>query len=637
MVKKALYGFVFVVVLPVALIVWAQRVEIDLPTPRWPIGGFGLAAAGICLILEAMRELWVHGRGLPMNAFPPTVLVTKGVYGLMPHPIYVGFCAASLGVSVATDSGGGLWLVTPMVVLGCIALVMGYEGPAHRARFAGLSHSPSIRPPERASSAPKWNDRLGVYVLLFVPWLILYEAWGHAQPDWVFSPLLPGESRWPVLEWTTFVYSLAYPFTLSVPLLARTGDELRRFFDAGVVAVFVVLLSYIVLPVHAPPRPFDPQAIGGWLLSLERLDGLEGAVALPAFHAVWAIVTACWYAQRGRGSGVFGWSLCAAICISCVTTGMHAVADIVAAVPFALLAWNWPRVWSLTLGAAERIANSWKCVRIGPVRIISYAAFAGMAAAVGVLLTLSLAGPELGWRVAVVAVVALLCAALWGQVLVGSATLLRPFGYFGALIGTAAGLAWIGVTTGRDMFWIVAGALGVSAPWVVLLGRLRCLVQGCCHGSTTAPDRGIRYRHPQSRVCRIAQLHGVPVHPTPVYSIFSNLVIGLVLARLWVSGAPLSLIAGVYLLLAGLTRFVEEATRGEPQTQVLYGLKVYQWLAIASVIAGGVVTALPSPHSPGGISVDVSSVVWSVVVGAVYACAMGVDLPESSRRFSRLT
>ncbi len=313
---------------------------------------------------------------------------------------------------------------------------------------------------------------------------------------------------------------------------------------------------------------------------------------------------------------------------------MHATMDVVIAVPIGLAAWNWRSAWRAMLRGAERIANSWSCLRLGPVRVINYAAYAGLAAGVCAMIAGSLAGSEQMWRLGIVAAASLVGAGLWGQLLVGSPTLLRPFGYFGAVFGAAVGWAAAAWGASPGARWNLAAALAASAPWAVLIGRLRCLVQGCCHGRASAG--GIRYRHPLSRVCCIAHLEGVPVHATPVYSMLDNAVIGILLARLWIVHAPCAMVAGVYLILAGLTRFIEESTRGEPQTQVIAGLKVYQWLAILSAVAGAVLTCIHSPGAMGHFEPGPAVLWWSVAVGAMYAFAMGVDFPESNRRFSRL-
>lgn len=636
---KLLYALLFVVVLPAALIAWVRAASpaVSLPTPHAPTLGFVLAALGLIAMLEAMRELLIIGGGLPMNAYPPPRPVATGIYALIPHPIYAGFCTICIGLSLAFHSSAGLWLITPTVILGCTALVVGYEAPRLRARFGTALPTPLLRPPDPGESPPSLRDRLVTIPLLFFPWLILYEGWGHAQATSLPPLLLPGESAWPVLPWTTFAYSAAYPFVLALPFAIRTRTSLRRFFIAGLTAIIVVMLLYITLPLRVPPRPFDPHAWGSFLLELEHADNLRGAVAFPSFHVVWAILAAHAYATISNRARIISATLTSLICISCITTGMHAVADVLLAIPLAFLFWRAPELWSRWITACEHIANSWTCIRLGPLRIINYAAYAALASALGLFLSSSLAGPAHTPALAAIAIVALICAALWGQLLVGSKTLLRPFGYFGSLLGAAASLLLLTLIQGTSTFWLLAAALATSAPWIVLIGRFRCLVQGCCHGSPITGAPGLRYRHPHSRVCRIAALTNIPLHPTPAYSMLASLITGVLLARLWFSHAPLSMITGCYLLLAGLSRFLEESRRGEPQTQIVLGLRIYQWLAIASTIAGACITAIPSPASPATFAPSINSLPLLLVVAALYAFAMGADFPDSTRRFSRLT
>ncbi len=90
-------------------------------------------------------------------------------------------------------------------------------------------------------------------------------------------------------------------------------------------------------------------------------------------------------------------------------------------------------------------------------------------------------------------------------------------------------------------------------------------------------------------------------------------------------------------MLSGLGRFVEEAYRGEPQTSVVAGLRLYQWIAIVSVIVGAFLTTIttapltisPLPH---GSSIFVAS-----ACGFLAWFVTGVDFPDSNRRFARLT
>ena len=86
----------------------------------------------------------------------------------------------------------------------------------------------------------------------------------------------------------------------------------------------------------------------------------------------------------------------------------------------------------------------------------------------------------------------------------------------------------------------------------------------------------------------------------------------------------------------GLARFVEEAYRGEPQTPVYAGLRLYQWLAIACVVAGAALTAIPgTPGSPAPVASWAA--VWSgLAAGALTWIAVSVDFPRSNARFARL-
>ncbi|NDW54342.1 prolipoprotein diacylglyceryl transferase family protein [Aliiroseovarius sp. PrR006] len=185
---------------------------------------------------------------------------------------------------------------------------------------------------------------------------------------------------------------------------------------------------------------------------------------------------------------------------------------------------------------------------------------------------------------------------------------------------------------------LLMAALCVAAPWIQATGRLRCLVQGRCHGSKTQENMGIHYRHARSRVCQIAHLGGQALHPTPLYSIIGNILIGLVLLRLLLIGAPWSAIAGSYLILSSLARFVEEAYRGEPQTPVFGTLNLCQWVSVAIFALGSVLTMLQSaPPDMQNSGLTMSLVSGSIALGLLVTIAMGVDWPKSNRRFSRLT
>ncbi|HSL72155.1 MAG TPA: hypothetical protein VK864_18040, partial [Longimicrobiales bacterium] len=82
------YALLFVVVLPAGLVVWARATAsaVVLPPVHAPAVGVMLVAIGALLWLAGVRELIVHGKGLPMNAYPPKQYVATGVYRYLAHP-----------------------------------------------------------------------------------------------------------------------------------------------------------------------------------------------------------------------------------------------------------------------------------------------------------------------------------------------------------------------------------------------------------------------------------------------------------------------------------------------------------------------------------------------------------------------
>jgi hypothetical protein len=269
------------------------------------------------------------------------------------------------------------------------------------------------------------------------------------------------------------------------------------------------------------------------------------------------------------------------------------------------------------------------------VRIINHGGYAAVGILIGMFLIDTLLGPGRELLSLIIFLSCIIGAALWAQWVEGSPSLLRPMGFYGAMVGATLGCSFaplFGVN--MRLVWAV---ICLAAPWIQGIGRLRCLVQGCCHGRPTQQAHGIRYTHSRSRVCRLANLAGVSVFATPVYSMLYNLVVGIALLRLYQLHASCTMIFGIYLLLSSDGRFVEEAYRGEPQTSIFFGLHFYQWIALAAAIAGAVITTIHSQPLPHVSELRFSSVLLAMACGAVAWFVTGIDFPESSRRFARLT
>lgn len=633
---KAAYAALFCLVVPALLVLWARATSdvVALRPLHLPVPGAALASAGLLLVAAGTWSLRVHGGGLPMNAFPPPRLVSRGIYALCSHPIYLGFGLACAGTSIAAGSASGLWLVSPLTILGMVSLVLGYEGPDLESRFREPRPRPLLSLPPRDGERPSARDRVAVLCLVLAPWVLAYEAVVFlGLPPGARSSFLPLEASWPVIEWSEIVYASAYVLVPLAPLLARRRSDLAAFATGGLLATAVVTLVFLTVPLAAPPRPFVPTTALGRLLALEReLD--SAAASFPSFHVTWALLSSRLLARSFPRRAALAWGWGAAIGASCLATGMHSVADVAAACLLYPLFADPARTWEALRSFSERLANSWREGRIGPVRVLNHGAFIGAGSFVGVALAASLAGRAGQAALLWIALSGLVGAGLWAQLVEGSSRLARPFGYYGGLLGAV--LATLVAGLGGADAWLLAAAFATQGPFIQAIGRLRCTANGCCHGRP-APDRiGIRYTEPRTRPCRLEGLSGVPIYPTQLFSILWNLATGVVLVRLWGEGSALSLVLGLYLVLNGLGRFAEEAYRGERQTPRFGGLALYQWTAIASVVAGALVSSLgtrapcPAPEPSA----------WALGVGALFGAfafvAMGVDFPESDRRFARL-
>jgi hypothetical protein len=125
--------------------------------------------------------------------------------------------------------------------------------------------------------------------------------------------------------------------------------------------------------------------------------------------------------------------------------------------------------------------------------------------------------------------------------------------------------------------------------------------------------------------------------PAPVASIAFNLLIGAALARAALDGLDVVVILSAYLILTGLSRFVEEGMRGEPQTPVWRGLSLYQWLCVGLVSAGMPVTFLPGAGALSGPALPgLGGVAIAASISMLWVVGLSVDWPWTGWRFSRL-
>jgi prolipoprotein diacylglyceryltransferase len=563
----------------------------------------------------AMFALMYFGKGLPMNAYPPPVFVTKGPYRLFRHPIYWGFGLLILGFFIFTGSPSGVWMVSPLTILGMVALVLGHESIELKKRFPDQSIRTVLDYPESKTGSPDLRDRLtslfwvGSYLVLSN---FIIEKLNGSVPPLIGEPL----RILPVLE-NPYLPFLSVILLVISPFLIKAKDALREWEVSGFIAlsyaVFIAVLYPSIGAQYLPPQVSVLFAVPIFLILI--------SVKAMLYQSKWA--------------GIIFTIVALILVVIQFVNSRSAILHLASSILIFLLSSNYQRIWIFLKNAAEKIANSWKEWVFGKVRVINHGFYAGTGAFFGIFVAGILAGKDYALALLVYAVLLTICGALWAQIIEGSAKLKRPFGYYGGLVGILFGSLAIWLM-GLNV-WVVLGVTSVSMTWAQAFGRLRCLVNGCCHGrQINNPTIGIRFSHPRSRVCNISGLKGELIHPTQLYSILWLFFIGIFLFTLWIHRCSPPLVFGLYMILTSIGRFVEEAYRGEVQTPIFGGLHLYQWTAIVALITGTFLTTIQIEPIVINAGFNWASV-WVAAIGGFFVFfAMGVDFPYSNARFSRL-
>jgi protein-S-isoprenylcysteine O-methyltransferase Ste14 len=634
---RILYGSLFIIVIPAILILWSKYTDyaIKLPLPDSRIPGFILLIAGGIFLVTGMLYLFSYGKGLPMNAFPPVNFVKKGIYAFTSHPIYSGAVMLCFGLAAITGSSSGFWLVSPFFALMTTAYVVGFENERTLRIFGKQDYNPFLSLPPKTDITPGFKDRISSYFLVFIPWVLGYEIFIFTGiPADAIPTNLTFESQIPVIEPSVIFYTLTYLFALAVPLIIKSNIQLRSFITDVWFATFIGCFIYFLLPFIVKQREFMPETFFGRYLLFERsIDGETGA--FPSFHVIWGFLAAYYFGKNVNKLNWLWYLIAILISISCITTGNHSISDVIGGIFTFLLVIYRLEIWNFIRQQSEKISNSWKEWRFGQLRIINHGFYGGASGFAGTLIAGFFLGPQNTMLAVIVMIFVVIGAGLWAQIIEGSPKLLRPYGYYGGLTGGLLACAFISLFSSVS-FCLIVGSFAMAAPWIQSIGRLRCLVQGCCHGKPSDENIGLRFTHPKSRVNKISGLAGIPLYPTQLYSIGTNIVTGLILIRLYAIGFPSSFIIGIYLILNGTGRFVEESFRGEAQTPYWAGMRIYQWIAIINILAGIVFTTIQNTDhltfSPG-----LSSVFAAIGIGVIVTFASGIDFPDSNSRFARLT
>lgn len=634
---KILYGLLFTAVVPVLLVLWAKMTDdlISLPVSGKPYYGYLLLTAGALLLLSGMIHLVIFGKGLPMNAFPPAKLVKNGVYAITRHPIYSGAVLISFGLSVIFHSASGFWLVSPLFTLMIVAYIAGFENERTANLFGEHKYPAFLSLPASDDIPPSLKERISAYLLFVVPFLVIWLILRFAgTPSDAITANFQFEEHWPVLEFTGIFYCFIYIFALAVPAVIKTREHLRRFIAGIWFALVLALIIFLIFPFTVKQKDVIPYSFFGQLILFDRIPG-NPVVALASLQVTLVFYAAASFAGSHKRLSLIWYSAAALLSLSCITTGSSSIAGAATGFVLFLIVFYRQQIWNIVRALTERVANSWREWRWRKVRVINHGFYGGLAGLTGTLIAGFFLNRQYAFAGFVIMIFVIIGASLWAQLIEGSPKLLRPYGYYGGITGGLIASLLASLIFSINI-WFMLGSMAMSAPWIQAAGRLRCLVQGCCHGKPTDEKTGIRFTHPLSRVNKISGLKGVALHPTQLYSIACNLFTGLVLFRLYRLHMPAIFITGIYLIMNGLGRFVEESLRGEAQTPYWAGMRIYQWIAIISILLGTVLTAAPDKTTL-TFQFNIESVYLAIAMGILVAFASGVDFPSSNRRFARLT
>ncbi len=124
----------------------------------------------------------------------------------------------------------------------------------------------------------------------------------------------------------------------------------------------------------------------------------------------------------------------------------------------------------------------------------------------------------------------------------------------------------------------------VALPFSIAIGRIGCLVAGCCRGA------------PYDGPLAIAYGDGVLRHPAQLYEAVFQLAAGYALLVLWRRKILFGRLFALYLAAYGVFRFATEFIRDTAKP--FGGLSAYQWMSIAMIVSGGTAIYLRSRRQP---------------------------------------
>lgn len=194
--------------------------------------------------------------------------------------------------------------------------------------------------PANDDAAPSKQERIRFVACVIIPWLALYGLTSKLVSHGTKFGMA-FEDRLPIIPWTALIYQSLYVAIFLAPWWVRSRRDLRQLMISSWMCMMVVFPFYWIVPSSAPRRALPGHDWITLLLGAERI-AFPPIAAFPSFHVLWAIFLA--RASRLRW---LGWAYAAVIAVSCITTGQHYIADVLAAMVIAPAFAEPERIWKI--------------------------------------------------------------------------------------------------------------------------------------------------------------------------------------------------------------------------------------------------------------------------------------------------
>ena len=153
--------------------------------------------------------------------------------------------------------------------------------------------------------------------------------------------------------------------------------------------------------------------------------------------------------------------------------------------------------------------------------------------------------------------------------------------FYGGLIAALGVALWLVRRYGLPM-WTTADLFAPGIALGHVIGRLGCLLAGCCYGEPTNMPWGVVFTDPVAQA-NVGTPLGIPLHPTQLYDAGAEL---LILVLLLVTERRGRVFPGrtfwSYMLLYGISRFIVEFYRGDDRG-LWMGFSTSQWVSLVAV------------------------------------------------------